>query len=48
MLNPEHSLTIARRTEKTRQKITVTHNPREIDKNQLLVIRFPNLDSDVL
>ena len=30
----------------TRQKVIVTHNPREIDQNQLLLVRFPNLGSD--
>ena len=24
----------------------VTHNPNEIDQNQLLLVRFPNLSSD--
>ena len=26
--------------------VIVTHNPSEIDQNQLLLVRFPNLDSD--
>ena len=30
----------------TRQKIIVTHNHIEIDQNQLLLVRFPNLGSD--
>ena len=30
----------------TRQKIIVTHNPSEIDQNQVLLVRFPNLGSD--
>ena len=30
----------------TRQKIIVTHNPSEIDQNQLLLVRFSNLGSD--
>ena len=30
----------------TRQKVIVTHNPSEIDQNQLLLVRFPNLGSD--
>ena len=30
----------------TRQTVIVTHNPSEIDQNQLLLIRFPNLGSD--
>ena len=45
-LNPEHSLTTACRIKGTRQKIIIiTHNPSEIDQNQLLV-RFPNLGSN--
>ena len=28
------------------QKIIVAHNPSEIDKNQLLLVRFPNVGSD--
>ena len=31
---------------RTKQKIIVTHNPSEIDQNQLLLVRFPNLGSD--
>ena len=27
-------------------KVIVTHNPSEIDQNQLLLVRFPNLGSD--
>ena len=30
----------------TRQKVIVTQNPSEIDQNQLLLVRFPNLGSD--
>ena len=30
----------------TRQKIIITHNPSEIDQNQLLPVRFPKLGSD--
>ena len=30
----------------TRQKVTITCNPSEIDQNQLLLVRFPNLGSD--
>ena len=30
----------------TRQKVIVTHNPSEIDQNQLLQVRFPHLGSD--
>ena len=45
-LNPEHSLRAAKRIKGTRQKVIVTHNPGEIDQNQLLLVRFPNLGSD--
>ena len=45
-LNPEHSLRTSHGIKGTRQKVIVTHNPREIDQNQLLLIRFPNLGSD--
>ena len=45
-LNPEHSLRTAKGIKGTRQKVIVTHNPSEIDQNQLLLVRFPNLDSD--
>ena len=45
-LNPEHSLRTPERIEGMRQKVIVTHNPSEIDQNQLLLIRFPNLGSD--
>ena len=31
---------------RTRQKVIITHNPREIDQAQLLLVRFPNLGSD--
>ena len=30
----------------TTQKVIVTHNPREINQNQLLLVRFPKLGSD--
>ena len=30
----------------TRQKVIVTHNPSEIDQNQEMLVRFPNLGSD--
>ena len=30
----------------TRQKVIVAHNPSEIDQNQLLLVRFPNIGSD--
>ena len=29
-----------------RQKVIVTHNPSEINQNQLLLVRFPNLGSN--
>ena len=45
-LNPEHSLRTAKGIKGTRQKAIVTHNPSEIDQNQLLLVRFPNLGSD--
>ena len=45
-LNPEHSLGKSRRINGTRQEIIITHNPSEIDQNQLLLVRFPNLGSD--
>ena len=41
-LNPEHSLRMARGVKGARQKIIITHNPSEIDQNQLLLVRFPN------
>ena len=45
-LNPECSLWTPCGIKGTRQKIIVTHNPSEIDQNQLLLVRFPNLGSD--
>ena len=45
-LNPDHSLRTPKGTEGIRQKVIVTHNPSEIDHNQLLLIRFPNLGHD--
>ena len=45
-LNPERSLGTARGVKGSRQKVIVTHNPSEIDQNQLLLVRFPNLGSD--
>lgn len=45
-LNPERSLRIPRGIKGSRQKVIVTHNPSEIDQNQLLLVRFPNLASD--
>ena len=45
-LNPEHSLRMTRGMKGTRQKVIVMHNPSEIDRNQLLLVRFLNLGSD--
>ena len=45
-LNPERSLRIPKGVKGTRQKVIATHNPSEIDQNQLLLVRFPNLGSD--
>ena len=45
-LNPERSLQVVHGIKGTRQKVIVTHNPSEIDQNQLLLVRFPNLRSD--
>ena len=45
-LNPERSLRTSHGIKGTRQKVIVTHNPSEIDQNQLLLLRFPNLGSD--
>ena len=45
-LNPEHSLRTPKGIKGTRQKVIVTHNPSELDQNQLLLVRFPNLGSD--
>ena len=45
-LNPDCSLQTAFGIKGTRQKVIVTHNPSEIDQNQLLLVRFPNLGSD--
>ena len=45
-LNPERSLRMPKEIKGTRQKVIVTHNPSEIDQNQELLVRFPNLGSD--
>ena len=45
-LNPERSLRTAKGIKGTRQKVIVSHNPSEIDQNQLLLVRFLNLGSD--
>ena len=42
-LNPEHSLRTAKGIKGTRQKVIVTHNPSEIDENQLLLYGGPVL-----
>ena len=44
--NPERSLRTPTGIKGTRQKVFVTHNPSEIDQNQELLVRFPNLGSD--
>ena len=45
-LNPERSLRTSKGIKGTRQKVIVTHNPSEIDQNQELLVKFPNLGSD--
>ena len=45
-LNPERSLRMPNGIKGTRQKVIVTHNPSEIDQNQLMEVKFPNLGSD--
>ena len=45
-LNQEHSLRTSHGIKGTRQKVIVTHNPSEIDQNQLLLVKFPNLGSE--
>ena len=45
-MNPEHSLRTPKGIKGTRQKVIVTHNPSEIDQNQILEVKFPNLGSD--
>ena len=44
-LNQERFLRTTRGIKGTRQKVIVTHNPSEINQNQLLLVRFPNLGS---
>ena len=44
--NPERSLRTPHAIKGTKQKVIVIHNPSEIDHNQLLLVIFPNLDSD--
>ena len=45
-LNPTCSLRMAQGIKGTRKKMIVTHNPSDIDQNQLLLVSFPNLGSD--
>ena len=45
-LNPVRSLRMPKRIKGARQKVIVTHNPSEIDQNQKLLVRFPNLGGD--
>ena len=45
-LNPKYSLRTPKGIEGIRQKVIVTHNPSEIDQNQLLLVRFPDLGSN--
>ena len=45
-LDPDRSLRTLHAIKGTRQKIIVAHHPSEIDQNQLLLVRFPNLDND--
>ena len=45
-LNPECSLRTPHGVKRTKHKIIITHNPSEIDQNQLLLVRFPNFNSD--
>ena len=45
-LSPERSLRTPCGIKGTRHEVIVTDNPNEIDQNQLLLVRFPNLGSD--
>ena len=45
-LNPERSLRTPKGIEGIRQKVIITHNPSVIDKNQDLLLRFPNSGND--
>ena len=45
-LNPERFLRTPKGIKGIRQKVIVTHNPSEIDQNQELLVRLPNLGSD--
>ena len=44
--NPERSFRTPKGIKGTRQKVIVTHSSSEIDQNQDLLVRFPNLGSD--
>ena len=45
-LNPERSFRTPKGIKGTRQKVIVTHNLSEIDQNQELLVRLPNLGSN--
>ena len=45
-LNPQRLLRIPRSIKGERQTISITHNPSQIDENQLLLVKFPNLGQD--
>ena len=45
-LDPEHSLRTACGIKGTRQKVIVVHNPSEIERNLLWLVRLLNLGSD--
>ena len=45
-LSVTHSVRTARDIKGMGQKVIVMHNPSEIDQNQLLLVRFPNLGND--
>ena len=45
-LNPECSLRTPKGIKGAKQNVIVTHNPREIDQAQELLVRFPNLGND--
>ena len=47
-LNPTCSLRTTRGIKGTRQKVVIPHSPSQFDQNQLLLVRFRNLGSDVV
>ena len=47
-LKPNHSLRTPNGIEGIRQKVIVTNSPSEIDQNQILLVRFPNLGNDAV